>query len=141
MMADAMRIKAAASMIATLIFVEITEAMRLSRAGTGACAVMERKAARGTTARGQAPLAKPTTVAMHAVVPPAEGPAWVAAVCAAVAVCAVAAEWAVECAAAGAVVAAGDIINSRDERSKAQFKLVYMHQNGDRHDVVQEAKS
>jgi hypothetical protein len=48
MVGDAMRFKAAASMIATHILVEITEAMRLTLAGIAACVVMEQQGAGAT---------------------------------------------------------------------------------------------
>jgi hypothetical protein len=128
-----MRFKVAASMIATHIFVEITEAMRLTRAETGACVVMERKAAEEIPACGQAPLGEPARVALHEVAPRAEGPAWVEAVCA------VGAAWAaacVEAAVAACAAAAADIANSRDESHKTELELVHAHQNGDRDDLV-----
>jgi hypothetical protein len=67
---------------------------------------------------------------MHEAVPHAEGPVWAEAVCVVGAVCAAAA---VECAAA---VVAADIANSQDGSPKTQLELAYVHQNGDRNDLV-----
>jgi hypothetical protein len=78
--------------------------------------VMERKAAGGIPACGQAPSGRPATVALHEAVPRAEGSAWAAAVCAA--------------------GAEADITNRRDESPKAQLDLVHVRQNGERDDVV-----
>ena len=48
MVAGVMGIKAAAFMIATHIFTGISEAVRLTLAGTAACVVMERQGAEGS---------------------------------------------------------------------------------------------
>ena len=71
MVADAMRIKAAASMIATNIFVGITGAKGRTREETEACEAMERQAAEGIPARGQVPLGMSVTVALHEAAQPA----------------------------------------------------------------------
>ncbi len=130
MVADAMRFKAAASMIATHIFVAIIAATRRTREGIKVCAVMGRQAEEGMPARGQVPLGTSATVALHDAAPPAECRAWVEEVCEVKGACVVAVE------ACGAAVAVADIANSGDESHKTRLELVHVHQNGERDHVV-----